>query len=155
MAMLVAMRQLPVRAVALATALCAMNTTVQAQAASSCRAARDRVTNPVSVDGDLTIEFGGSSRTVFCYMMGPNANQAEAPYAYITLAQPNTAELILSDSAAFRRVTTTFDKVRVDEETMKIYTGDCELHGRHRWGGDGVAMGGGGGGGVCVWGGGL
>ena len=94
-----AMQQFSMRAVVLVATLCAAATTVHAQQ-TSCRDARDN--GGVSVDGDQTIRLtlggGAVDRTLFCYMMGPGANQTDAgaPYAYITLAQPNTAELITS-----------------------------------------------------------
>ena len=90
-----AMQQFSVRAVVLVATLCAAATTVHAQQ-TSCRAARDN--GGVSVDGDQTIRLtlGGGAVTLFCYMMGPDVDRTDAPYAYITLAQPNTAELITS-----------------------------------------------------------
>ena len=124
------MQAFPARTVVLVAALCAAATTVHAQP-TSCRAARDD--GGVSVDGNQTIRVATErDRTLFCYMMGPDVNRTDAPYAYITLAQPNTAELITSepgavDSTGIRRVRTTFTKVRVDEATGKIHTGDCEF----------------------------
>lgn len=120
------MQQFSVRTVVLVATLCAAATTIHAQQ-SSCRDARDN--GGVSVDGDQTIRLtlGGRTVTLFCYMMGPDVNQTEAPYAYITLNQPNTAELITShstDPEGIRRVRTTFTKVRVDEATGKVHTGD-------------------------------
>ena len=90
-----AMQQFSVRAVVLVATLCAAATTVHAQQ-TSCRGARDN--GGVSVDGDQTIRLtlGGGAVTLFCYMMGPDVDRTDAPYAYITLAQPNTAELITS-----------------------------------------------------------
>ena len=92
-----AMQQFSMRAVVLVATLCAAATTVHAQQ-TSCRDARDN--GGVSVNGDQTIRLtlGGGAVTLFCYMMGPDVDRADAdaPYAYITLAQPNTAELITS-----------------------------------------------------------
>jgi len=84
----------------------------------------------ITEDGDQILSLNGSPVTVYCYMMGAAAADG-APFAYITLPQPNTAQWITSTTngttvEAQPPITTTFDKVRIDEATLKLHTGDCK-----------------------------
>ena len=80
----------------------------------------------ITEDGNQTLSLNGSPVTVYCYMMGDAAATDGAPFAYITLPQPNTAQWITSTGngttvEAQPPITTTFDKVRIDEATLKLF----------------------------------
>ena len=98
---------------------------------ASCAEVRDE--GGIAEDGDQTLALDSGNVTVYCYMMGAAAGAIDgAPFAYITLSQPNTAQWITSSNGsgtmeAQPPITTTFYKVRIDEATLKLHTGDCKL----------------------------
>lgn len=97
-----------------------------AQPFSSC----DDVRSTFPIDGDYTINVtsagGMFSYNVFCYMMGPNVTDPDAPYTYITLsavqAGSNTAQWVYGNQL----ISTTFHKVQFDPTSLRIITGDCK-----------------------------
>lgn len=85
---------------------------------TSCQDVKDAGTN---VDGTYTVTLGGVSVEIFCYMMGASVTVDGAPFAYITLPPGNTAQWEFGNITT----TTTFHKVRLNESSLRIYTGDC------------------------------
>ena len=88
---------------------------------SSCKDARyDSIT-----DGEYQITLGGTEVSVYCYKM-----RTENPKAYITLPEGNKAQWVGpkenedGNITASEPLTTVFHKIRIDEATLKINTGD-------------------------------
>eukprot|EP00041_Stephanoeca_diplocostata_P031301 m.972826 g.972826 ORF g.972826 m.972826 type:complete len:748 (+) comp23931_c0_seq6:376-2619(+) len=98
--------------------------TAWAQSFHNCSSAR--VVSPV--DGEYIISVANAGGTheyeVFCYMMGPNVEDADAPYTYIDVptleAGSNQAQWVFGNVT----VTTRFRRVRFDPVALRLITGD-------------------------------
>jgi hypothetical protein len=82
------------------------------------------------LDAEYYLMMQGKVVQVYCYMMGPNVSVPGAPFAYISLTadnQTNVAQWEFGDIMT----TTVFHRVRLNESTMRIYTGDCKCDASH------------------------
>lgn len=83
---------------------------------SSCAELKHRTND--TVEGEKILLLDGYNVSVYCYAM-----DQPTPLAYITLqSQNNTAEWIWGNI----KFTTLFHKIRINESTLRVYTGDCK-----------------------------
>lgn len=83
-------------------------------------------------DGNYTISVTSDGGTfayeVFCYMMGPNVVEEDAPFTYVSVYTETTGSNQAQWVYGNDLVSTVFSKVRFDPGTLRIITGDCKSH---------------------------